>query len=95
MRSGHRTIWKFQVPVNDDIAVEMPKGAEILHIDAQEDVPCIWAMVDPTNDLHTRRFRMYGTGHPMHVDEVETHVGSFMLYNGQLVFHVFEVALAE
>ena len=52
-----KTIWKFPFAVSDKlvIAIEMPKGAKILHVEVQSDwlapglrgQPCLWALVDP------------------------------------------------
>lgn len=100
-RDPNRVIWKFQFAVADDVSIEMPAFAEILHVDVQNDVPAIWAIVDPRREVETRKFHLYGTGHAMCVGDgtaehstpaqSEAHIGSFMLRNGQLVFHLFEV----
>lgn len=91
MRSGRRVIWKFPFPVQDDITIEMPAFAEILHVDVQNGVPTLWAIVDPQHVNDKRTFHLYGTGHEMHIDTNEKHIGSFLMYDGSLVFHLFEV----
>lgn len=86
-----RTVWKFELfSVDDDVRITMPMGAKILHVEAQREVPCVWALVDPGADKVEYRFRLAGTGHPL-PDDVGPHVGSFMLHGGRFVFHLFEV----
>ena len=82
------TIWKFPIPVEDRFAIEMPRDAEVLHIEAQHNHGWMWARVAPERKLEVRRFLLRGTGHP--VDMECRHLGSFMLNDGALVFHVFE-----
>jgi hypothetical protein len=83
------TIWKFPLEVLDAQQVEMPEGAKILHVGAQDHRMWIWAQVWPGNLLTPRWFRIIGTGHPIE-DGVGDHVGSVVL--GSFVWHVFEVA---
>lgn len=84
-----RRVYKFPFGVDDDVTLTMPRDAEIVHVDAQQGVPCVWARVDPDADLVDRRFRLAGTGHDL--PDGLTHVGSFQLAGGALVFHLFEV----
>jgi len=61
-----RTIWKFPIPVADDIfEVLMPKGAQLLHVGMDDSMTevWLWALVETEVDKEIRRFRIYGTGH--------------------------------
>lgn len=49
----------------------------------------MWAEVDPSLPQVLRRFSVYGTGHRM-PDDSGRYIGSIMLQNGDLVFHVYE-----
>ena len=43
-----RKIWKYQLPFpEEEIVISMPKEAEILCVQMQGNVPCIWVLVDP------------------------------------------------
>lgn len=91
-----RRVYKYGIPIGDDIRLMLPKGAQIVHVAAQgvpalggED-PWVWALVDPSAQMEERHFRLAGTGHDL-PDDGLTHVGSFMLAHGALVFHLFEV----
>lgn len=79
------SIWKF--PLAEEI--EMPKKAKVLTVQVQRDIPCIWAVVDPSADREVRRFVIVGTGHSM--NRKGPYIGTFQLEGGALVFHVFEV----
>ena len=68
----------------------MPAGAEILHVEVQHGVPCLWALVETDRELVQRAFRIFGTGHRIDVP-VRKHVASFLMHDGSLVWHLFEV----
>ena len=95
-----RTIWKFPFAIDDEVEIEMPHGAEVLHVDVQNGQPCMWAIVNPDEPRETWRtykFSVFGTGHPLPdlepdkpLDRVHLHhVGTFQMRGGSLVFHIF------
>src|SRR3990172_6797121 len=95
-------IWKFPIPVQDTIQVEMPTGARVLTVQTQPadpamlkvgdpvEQPCLWALVNPEAPKEIRQFRMAGTGHPNEHSEKLTYIGTFQMEGGALVFHLFE-----
>jgi len=84
-----KTIYKYQLFAGHDV-MEMPKGAQVLTVQAQNDKPHIWALVDPyESSVEARRFGVYGTGHDM-PDDLGPYIGTFQLEGGSLVFHVFD-----
>lgn len=86
-----KTIYKYPLEVTDLQELELPEGAEILTVQMQTGVPCLWALVDPTADKKCRLIRIAGTGHFLN-DEIEhRYIGTFQMAGGQLVFHAFEV----
>lgn len=82
-----KTIWKYEL--EPSTTLEMPVGAKILHVHEQNDVMCLWALVDTEAPLEVRTFSVYGTGHPMHNHPME-YIGTAHLSGGSLVLHVFE-----
>ncbi len=91
-----KTIWKFPFAVSDMVAIEMPSGAKILHVEVQpasslveRSQPCLWALVDPEAKKCLRSFYIFGTGHSLgpRADDLR-HVGTFL--DGAFVWHVFE-----
>jgi len=62
-----KTIWKYEVAVRDELRIEMPSGARILHVEEQPGNGgtgvCMWALVDSKNPMEMRKFIIFGTGH--------------------------------
>jgi hypothetical protein len=83
-----KTIWKYSM-MTPECDFEMPKGAQILCVQVQNEIPQIWALVDPGLDRNTRRFRTYGTGHDI-PENPGKYIGTIQMYRGRLMFHVFE-----
>jgi len=86
------TIWKFPLKITDGAQlVPMPKDAEVLCVDVQRGVICIWTLVESEAPTEIRKFRIYGTGHEMDINEDVVYIGSVQMLGGALVWHVFEV----
>lgn len=84
-------IWKFEIGAAP-CAVEMPKGAQILTVQNQNDLVCIWALVNPGNAKELRYFEIYGTGHNIFTkNNTELrYINTYQLDEGTIVFHLFE-----
>jgi len=87
-----KAVFKYVIPVVDEFTMEMPKGAQILTVQAQRGVPCIWALVDPEMENEERSFVMRGTGHPIDDNMVPflNYVGTMQMMEGTLIWHLFE-----
>jgi hypothetical protein len=81
-------VYKYELHPDTSV-VSMPEGARILHVDVQDNRPYIWALVDPTLRHVGRKFAVVGTGQQFDATDV-VHVGTFLMYGGDLVWHVFE-----
>ena len=87
-----RTIWKYTLSLVDYVDIEMPTGARILSVGIQNEQICLWALVDPEKTAAKYRFRIAGTGHPIGKEaENWDFVGTVIMMNGALVFHVFHL----
>lgn len=89
-----KTIWKYFLEIVDMPNLNMPQGAEVVSVQPQaisDDATgiALWAIVDPEAKTEERRFRIFGTGHPIPSEFRGKFIGTVQL--GQLVFHVFEV----
>lgn len=82
------TVWKFHLYLTDTQHVAMPTGAELLHVDVQDDMLCLWAKVDAGAPVEQRRIFVSGTGNPCPPEVV--HVGSTVM--PPFVWHVWEDA---
>lgn len=87
-------IYKYNIPVVDFFELELPIGAKILCVQTQNEMPCIWAMVDPSAAKHPRRFSVIGTGHEIEFTTT-LYIGTFQMMNGSFVGHLFELLTAE
>jgi len=86
-----KTIWKYPVVVMDEIWVYMPIGAEILDVQEQQDSICLWALVDSNEPLIKRKFRIFGTGRPVDLDDDEqTWKFIATVQSTPFVWHIFE-----
>ena len=85
-----KTIWKYKLQVIDKQEIEMPDNAELLTVQVQRGVPCLWVKVDPNIPTRTYGIATYGTGHPIHQDN-QKYIDTYIIDEGALVFHVFEI----
>lgn len=91
-----KTIWKFPFQIDDSFKVTMPYGAEILTVQTQgigmlgQELPHMWAIVDPEAHKVARWFRILGTGHDVPNDVVLRYIGTFQMAEGRLIWHLFE-----
>lgn len=85
------TIFKYTLDVKDTQAIEMPKNAKILTVQTQHGHVRLWALVNKLeSNLETRKIAIYGTGNPIS-ENCGEYIATFQLYDGDLVFHAFEV----
>lgn len=91
-----KTIYKYQLDENAEQQVVLPVGAQILDIQQQENIFCLWALVNPNKDLLTssRTIERYDTGF---IIPKETNKGwklhyisTIHLEDSGLVWHFFE-----
>lgn len=87
-----RKVFEYALEFTGYIELELPVGAKILHFDIQYGDPRIWVLVDPTAEKEIRKFRFAGTGHPITESDSELDfVGTVMMRNGTLAWHLFEI----
>jgi hypothetical protein len=80
------TVYKYEIPIADRFVLQLPIGAEILHAECQNGVPCLWAKIDTEARRVGRRLYITGTGHP--VSPTVRHITSFQ--QGEFVWHLWE-----
>jgi len=90
------SIWKYELDVRDSQTLLLPLDAEILSVGLQRGVICLWAKVDTEvegREIH--EFRIVGTGHPVPRSEESKFLGTVIMDNVGLVFHVFEDSITQ
>lgn len=92
-----RTIYRYPIALMtnpiEEVVINMPKWSHILSFQAQEDVLCIWALIDTDNDLVQRRFYVAGTGQDLGtlpIFRVTQYIGTAQQRG--FVWHLFERA---
>lgn len=83
-----KTIYKYPIEITDYQTIKIPINAKIIHTGLDpHGIPCLWAMVDLTNN-QTQTITIYvvGTGNPI-PNNVRQHIGSFN--QGLFVWHIF------
>lgn len=86
-----KTVWKYDLMIDNHAQAEMPRGAQILSAadqDTNRYTLQVWALVDPDAPKVKRGFTIVGTGHE-HERIRGTFVGTVLKLRGGLVFHVF------
>lgn len=88
---SNMAIWKFLLPINDEIRVEVPEFASMLSVGCQGDDLILWAMVVPSNPPTSYLLYIRGTGQPLTGREGRF-LGTVQMPNG-LVWHIFDSRL--
>ncbi len=57
-----RKIFKYELSSAFAQEISMPQDAEIISVQLQRNMPCIWAIIDPEEKLVKRKFVTIGTG---------------------------------
>ena len=89
-------IWKEPIRVVDKFTLDLPKDSQIISVQTQNAVPCIWFKFQQQNKdtKEKRTFRVVGTGQ-LFSDINMRYVGTFQIERMDLVFHLFEVLTFE
>lgn len=85
-----KKVFKYELrgPVD---TVEMPSGADVVHVGLKGDKVCLWAVVDPDAPVVRRRFEGFTTGMTIENPGALTHLATLVHEDGH-VDHIFERA---
>lgn len=81
-----KTVFKYAIGLTDKATLDVPAGAEWIHVAWQNSRLCVWGIVESDNEKVSIDFFVVGTGHPMPERPV-AHIGSVL--DGPFVWHVF------
>lgn len=82
-------IFKYELKIDDEQILVMPKMAEILTVQIQNNKLCLWAIVNPNLNDENYVIEIYGTGHPFpSIGMAKRKYISTVQLNG-LVWHIF------
>lgn len=83
-----KAVWKYNLDEVTKIGV--PSGYQILTVQLQQGIPCVWILVNTENPKEEVTIKIYGTGHTIE-DNIGKYLGTFQVASGTLIFHAFEV----
>jgi hypothetical protein len=84
----NKVIWKFPLRTTDVQTVEVPSDHEILTIQIQNGIPCMWVLVSPDAPMIKIVIEIFGTGNPVEKG-LRKYIGTYQI-KGPLVFHCFQ-----
>lgn len=84
-----RAVYKYLLQVANSQTLMLPEGAQILSVQEQHGDVQLWALVDTSRELTPRYIAIHGTGHEVYDGDL-THISTFQMRGGSLVFHAFE-----
>lgn len=84
------TIYKYELQPGTNV-VSLPKDAVPLTVRMQGSKAQMWVLLDPETPHVSRKFVVYGTGHPVdHDPDWMIYIGTIEVESFGLIFHVFE-----
>lgn len=90
-----KRIWKY--PIDDrEYTIVMPAKANILHVDEQAGIVCMWVEVgegiaEDGSSIEERHFRVYNTGEEHDLKNWQKYIGTVKLHGGGTIVHVYEI----
>ncbi len=80
-------IWKFPLAISDYQILDVSADAQLLTVQMQRDVPCLWVLADLTKPFVKRAISVRGTGRNILVPG--KYIATFQSSHN-IVFHVFD-----
>lgn len=91
-----KTIYKYPLKITDTQYITVPFGGYPISVATQHGEPVVWFMVNTTNSATERyRFVMIGTGNPAGHAEGMDFLGTVLMANDALVWHLFYACEGE
>ena len=84
-------IFKYPFEIKDEFIIEMPYNSKILNTFCQNDIPCMWVLVNPQRKIQKRKFVVMGTGHSIEEIYNLEYVSTFPQFDGKFIWHLFEI----
>jgi hypothetical protein len=85
-----KRIFKYEIPIQHIIHIELPQESKIISFQNQNEIACIWAIVDNSFPLESRTFILIGTGQELS-ESCLNYIGTCQMMGGNLVWHLFEL----
>lgn len=86
-----KSVYKYTLDIKESNVIELPLFSEVLSVESQGENIVVYGLVNTEQkETISYDFRTYGTGHIIEFDLKEyKFLGTVKMYNGGLMFHVF------
>ena len=85
-----KKIYKYHVGIVDHQVIEMSRNAQILSVQFQDGILCMWALVNPDEPKVAREFAVIGTGNLFNTKGMAiVHIASCQ--DSTYVWHIFDL----
>lgn len=85
-----QVIYKYEIRTYYEQVVRLPKDTIILSVQTQGERPYLWCRVNTENTIVDRKIRTFGTGQSIEEGFKGSYIGTYQLFQGQGVYHVFD-----
>ena len=82
-------ILKHEIPAASEFTLPLHEGCIILKLAVVNEKAYIWAVEDESMPQRGVKFRMIMTGEEINIYPYMVYIGTFILYNGSFVGHLF------
>ncbi len=89
-------VFKYPIDLIDHFTIQMPFAAQPISFQLQDNVACMWALVDDTHEKEPRNFIITATGQEIKFS-IKQYIGTVVIPHNKgvlptsLVWHLFEV----
>ena len=80
-------IFKYNIPITDSHSIGIPTDADLLSVQKQGAMFCLWAIVNTDNPVELVHIEVIGTGNAMD-DRKRRYIST--VQDGNLVWHFFQ-----
>lgn len=82
-------ILKHEIPAASEFTIPLHEGSKLLKLAVVNEKAYIWALEDESKPQRGVKFRMVVTGEELKLEPFMLYIGTFILYNGSFVGHLF------
>lgn len=82
-------ILKHEIPAASEFTLPLHEGSKLLKLDVVNEKAYIWALEDESKPKRGVKFRMVVTGEEISLEPCMMYIGTFILFNGSFVGHLF------
>lgn len=82
-------ILKHEIPASSEFTLPLHEGSCLLKLAVINEKAYIWVQEDESKVQRDVKFRLVGTGEEIRFNPSIMYIGTFILYNGSFVGHLF------